>query len=136
RQIDESEVVALEDAGALRTDVHRAGHRIGAGKLPANLVQPRHGSPDLAWLTERRDLNDHRVLLTGELQSGHLICPLQSDSGVGSLLPALRPREKLPKPLGHLPPNLFGFQHLSLVPHISASAETIRSIESACQEKT
>src|SRR5262245_16509161 len=69
-QIDESEVVALEDTGALRADVHGAGHGVGAGKLPANLVQPGHGSPDLARLTERRDLNDHRVLLAGEVESG------------------------------------------------------------------
>src|SRR5213593_445992 len=136
RQVHESEVVALEDARALRTDVDRAGYRVGARKLPADLVQLRHGSTDLPRLAQRCDLDDDRVLLAGQLESSHQIGCLRSDLGSDGFLPALCLREELPKSLGHLPPNLLGFQHLSLAPGISASAETIRRNESACQEKT
>src|SRR5881397_3835037 len=136
RQVHESEVVALEDARALRTDVDRAGYRVGARKVPADLVQLRHGSTDLPRLAQRCDLDDDRVLLAGQLESSHQIGCLRSDLGSDGFLPALCLREELPKSLGHLPPNLLGFQHLSLAPGISASAETIRRNESACQEKT
>jgi hypothetical protein len=120
----------------LGPDVDGAGHRVGPGQLSANIVQPRHGGPDLAWLAQRRDFNDQRVFLAGQLESSQQICDLSANLGADRLLPALRSREELPKPLGYLSPNFLGFQHLSLAPTISASAETIRTIESACQAKT
>src|SRR5712692_9751460 len=61
---------------------------------------------------------------------------LATDLGVGALLPALRFREELPKSLSHLSPHLLGFQHVSLTPTVSASAETLPTTESACQVKT
>src|SRR5216110_2654155 len=56
--------------------------------------------------------------------------------GVGALLPVAGSREELPQPLHHLAPNLHGFQHVSLGPPLSASAETIWTIETPCQVKT
>ena len=69
RQIDESEVVALEDACALGADVDRACHRVGAGELPPDVVQSRNGRPDLTRLSERSHFNDQRVLLASQLES-------------------------------------------------------------------
>src|SRR5262249_46349799 len=53
REIHEAEVVALQDSCALGPDVNGPGHRIGAGKLSANVVQPRNGSTNMTRLAER-----------------------------------------------------------------------------------
>src|SRR5713101_5004359 len=71
-----------------------------------------------------------------ELEFRQQIRDLATDLGVGALLPALRFREELPKSLSHLSPHLLGFQHVSLAPTVSASAETLPTTESACQVKT
>src|SRR5437867_1037624 len=68
RQVDEPEIVAPKDAGALRADVHGGGHRVRPGHVPPDLVQPRDGGPDLPRLAEGAHFNDQRVLLAGELE--------------------------------------------------------------------
>src|SRR5207249_7799305 len=52
------------------------------------------------------------------------------------LFPRHRHGKELPKALSHLSPDLLGFEHVSLAPSLSASAETIRTNESSCQAKT
>src|SRR5262245_1844261 len=106
------------------------------GELSANLVEARHGGPDLPRLTERADLNHDRMLLAGELEARDQVRGLTADSEVGAVLPARCRREKLPQPLPDLLPNLPGFQHVSLTPVVSASAETLQTTERACQAKT
>src|SRR4030095_16620012 len=133
---DVPEAVALEDPGALRSDVDGRRYRMGPGKLTANLVEGRQGRPDLPGLTERAYLNHDRMLLAGELEARDQVRGLTADSGAGAFLPARCRREKLPQPLTHLPANLRGFQHVSLTPIVSASAETLPTTKTACQAKT
>src|SRR5712692_10137550 len=61
---------------------------------------------------------------------------LAADPHVGRLLPSTRPGKDLPEALGYLPPNLRRFEHVSLAPLLSASAETVKNNETPCQAKT
>src|SRR5262245_65812605 len=107
-----------------------------SGELSANLIEACHGRPDLPRLAQRADLNHDRMRLAGELEARDQVRGLTADSGAGAFLPARCRREKLPQSLTHLPPNLRGFQHVSLTPVVSASAETLTTTETRCQAKT
>src|SRR5438552_6533194 len=135
-EIDVAEAVVLEDARALRADVDGGSYGIGRGQLAADLGQPRDGRPDLPGLTERADFNDHELLRVAQAKFHRYVDGFAGSPQVGEFLPGLRPREELPQALGRLSPNLSGFQHLPLVPALSASAETIRTVERPCQDKT
>src|SRR5205814_5628388 len=135
-EIDVAEAVVPEDARALRADVDGSSDGIGRGQLAADLGQPRHGRPDLSGLTERADFNDHELLRVAQAKFHRYVDRFAGSLQVGELLPALRLREELPQALGRLSPNLSGFQHVPLVPALSASAETIRTVEIPCQDKT
>src|SRR6266404_4761147 len=135
-EIDVAEAVVLEDARALRADVDGGSDGIGRGQLAADLGQPRHGRPDLPGLTERADFNDHELLRVAQAKFHRYVDGFAGSPQVGEFLPGLRPREELPQALGRLSPNLSGFQHVPLVPALSASAETIRTVERPCQDKT
>ena len=71
REVDVAEVVALEDPGALGPDVDGGGNRVRPGEVAADLREPGHRRPDLPRLSQRADLNDHRVLLPGETELHH-----------------------------------------------------------------
>src|SRR5262245_25084098 len=109
---------------------------MGPRELSPNFVEARHGRADLTGLPQRADLNHDRMLLAGELEARDQVRGLTADSGGGAFLPARCRREKLPQSLTHLPPNLRGFQHVSLTPVVSASAETLTTTETRCQAKT
>src|SRR5262249_8538487 len=130
------EVVVVEDPGARRADVHRGGHRIGRGQLTADLGEARDGGPDLSGLTERAHFNGHDPLRVAQAKLHRNVHGFAGSPEVGELLPSLRLREELPQALSHLSPNIPRFHHVSLAPGLSASAETLRTIESACQHKT
>src|SRR5262249_30879657 len=98
-------------------------------------AQARHGGPDLPWLSERTDLSDQDVLLVAKAKLHNQIGLLRPYGDVLLFLPVLRPRKQLPKALCSLSPDFLGFQHLSLAPRLSESAETIRSSETHCQDE-
>jgi hypothetical protein len=76
------------------------------------------------------------MLLVAELEFDQQPSGLIADLRAGRLLPALGRREQLLEALGRLPPDVVGFEHVSLAPNSSASAETIRTIETTCQAES
>ena len=135
-EVDVAQVVVLEDARALATDVDRGRHRIGGRQRPADVRELRHRRADLPRLPERRHVNDQCLLVLAEPELDEQIRGLAADARVECLLPSTRPGKDLPEALGYLPPNLRRFEHVSLAPLLSASAETVKNNETACQAKT
>ena len=99
REVDVPEVVALEDPGALRADVDGGRDRVGARKLPPDLRQSCHRTPDLPGLAQGAHLNHDGVLLLAQTEFQHQIRRLTGDAHVGDFFPGLPFHEKLPEPL-------------------------------------
>ena len=70
-QIDVPKVVGLENPCALRRDIDRGGQGVCRRDLPPDVAQPRHGGPNLAWLSERADFSDQQVLLLAKSELHH-----------------------------------------------------------------
>src|SRR5262249_18853278 len=129
REVDVAKAVGLENPGALGTDVDSRRHRVSLIDLAADLPESRHGGPDLAWLAQGADLDHEGLFPIAELELDDQIGVLIADARPSRLLPPRRGGKELLEALSRLPPDVFGFEHVSLAPSSSASAETIRTIE-------